>query len=694
MSIKRLSAILFILILFASPIEPACAGAPSSDLTRAKQIAIPVSEQCVSSAGLLLLEDYEQAIENKPAETKGPLFGDCSLKILLSGSSPQTIAIDAKGTNAKPYTGIVVWVKPSTDGVRVSAGISSDRGKFESRQQGLRYSGEVLPAYIDFASMGLMSQDAGKVEEVLITFHPSGNSEVVIDNVMFVDASYGSFCRAWWDETCSKRYVDQRFQETLNDYVSLYLNGHGSTDPDIKKAIIAGIDNIILSRQPDGWVEGRTTGLITAGTIGATLANAYMAMKDDPSMKEMISVYGDSSHTREWWIKKSMDQNVKFIDYVFSMNINGWVVRNQMLEGARATYSAYLATGNPGYLKSYKAQMNTILKGRQDPVGTYPEWTGTYNPEDVMFDASYTAVQFSILMSLAAMGDNELALPMTVDLYDTIQGIIDPSSGMIMNVNSSRKDLTGDLRWQDGLLYYLGTRENLSGFSHLGYIENRLYEGKSFPADFHSALGRYYDLKYYMAPAQDNGYRLPLEAPYYSICQENVRGDIARSSPSIVRKDGFIINPSVTRERNTFPQVNPFFGEIKPSGSVSFIFSNDRILADGMGLVNIVFTEADLEKMGAGNRTGPPLYVCDDAGVRAYTGHSRPDGSIAYTADIKGLSYLSFKNDAGADPGRSTDVTPVPHDSAGNSMPSVSGLLTMILILLAAILCGYKRIKA
>lgn len=580
-----------ILAIILTMLAPAATAAPAGGLAQAEKLSVPVSEQCTAAQPQLIIENFESGIgdaavsgASASADKADPIFGSTSLSLRLSGATQATVKV---GASADPlrYTGVVAWVKPSTDGIKVSMSIAAKNGVYTSRSQTLRYSGEALPVYFDFASLNTMSHQIGPINTIIITFSPSSGGTVVLDNVALVDAGYGSFNRAWWDETYSKRYVDQRYQETMNDYLALYTLNGGSEDK--KNALIRGMDNIVLSREPDGWVEGTTTGLITAGTIGATLANAYAVLKNDPAMDEKIDVYGDTSRTRRWWIEKSLDQDVKFIDYIFTTDPNSWIVRNQLMEGARATYCAYLATGKASYLDDYRNMMRTIKAGRQDPIGTYPEWTGTYNASSVMFDASYSAVQFSTLLSLAAMGDREYALPMAEEMFGVLENVIDPKTGMVMNLNSSRKDYEGDLRWDDGILAYLGTKENLPGFAHLAYIEYRASPDKRFPDNFHSGLQRYYDLKFYSDPATDNGYRLPLEYPAYSIDILGVSGNVVRSLPATISSDGSIKNPSLTRNAATFVKVNGFNGTIQPQAEVNAYFGDNLIRIEGTGPVTV-----------------------------------------------------------------------------------------------------------
>ncbi len=431
-----------------------------------------------------------------------------------------------------------------------------------------------------------MAYGLGNVRTIVLTFTPSRGGDMVLDDVGLADASYGSFNQAWWDEGYGKRFVDQRYQETVNDYLTL-LSARGGQG--YRDAIVRGMDNIILSRQPDGWVEAGTTGMITAGTLGATLANAYIELKDDPAMDERIDVYGDASHTRRWWVEKSLDMDVRFIDALFSMSPSTWIVSNQLMEGARATYCAYLATGNPAYLEDYRRMMATIKAGRQDPPGIYPEWSKSYDTGSVMFDASYSAVQFSTLLSLAALGDREYALPMAIDMFGVLENVIDPKTGMVMNLDSTRKDLDGDLRWQDGILYYLGTKEGLPGLAHLGYLENRVAPGKAFSDNFHSALARYYDLKYYAFPAADNDYLLPLEYPLYSIDTLDMSGKVVSTRPAYIGADGSVSNPAPSRERSTFIKVNGFGGKITPSSTVKAWFRDDRAYLEGNGPVAVSY---------------------------------------------------------------------------------------------------------
>ncbi|MCD1293714.1 hypothetical protein CUJ83_01725 [Methanocella sp. CWC-04] len=687
--------IMSLLIVQSVSLSSASTDNISISLDRSEKLIIPVKEQCVQTMPQMVFEDFEGATPGfevtggqARADETSPMYGKNSLAVSLSGSGSVSVRFTLDDMDVKRYTGVVAWVNPSRNDIRMSIEVVSERGSFKSRQQGLRHENEPLPAYFDFASIGAMSNDIGKVKEVVITFYPATGGEVKLDNVAFADASYGSFTRAWWDEYNSKRYVDQRFQETLNDYVSLYTLKYNKA-PEWKTPIVRGIDNIILSRQPDGWVEGATTGLITAGTLGSTLANAYMALKDDPSMKEKLDVYGDTSHTREWWIKKSLEQDVKFIDYVFSLNINDWVVRNQMMEGARATYSAYAATGDPAFLESYRRQMKVILDGRQDPSGLYPEWTGTYNPKIVMYDASYTAVQFSILLSLSAMGEKEYAIPMMKDMFNVIDDVIDPSTGMLMNLGSTRYDKDGDiLRWQDGILYYVGVNEGMPGLAHLGYLENRLYPGKSFPADFHSALTRYYDLKYYMAPVSDNGCLLPLECPSYSIDLIDVNGNLRSSIPATI-KDGKSVNPDIVRDADTFVRVNTFTGEIASSGEVKAWFGPGSLILDGKGPMTVKYSARDIETAGIIAQDSVTLTV-EHGGVseKYLKDLTNDEYPLTYLITGDGRTKLGFSGS-----GNTSGPTSVPKSTPENGYPLSLGSGLIIFLAICAALGYLYRTK-
>lgn len=619
------------------------------DLSRIDRLIIPVGQQCAQAEPVAVVAGFEggndaQVSGASPAiDERNPLFGQRSLLLHLSGSTPATVRIAVQNPDQEKYTGIIVWVRPSVAGIKASAGVLAGKGSLASRPQALRYSGEALPAYIDFASMGAMAKDLGGIKTITLTFTPVDGGDVVIDNVGLADASYGSFNQAWWDEGYGKHFVDQRYQETINDYLSLYtIRG----DTGNREAIVRGMDNIILSRQPDGWVEGGTTGLITAGTLGATLANAYGVLKNDSAMDDPLDVYGDASHTRRWWVEKTLDMDVRFIDYLFSANPNNWIVRNQLMEGARATYCAYLATGNASYLVDYRGMMGTIKAGRQDPLGIYPEWTGAYDNSKVLYDASYSAVQLSALMSLAALGDREYALPMARDLFGVITNVVDPSTGMLLNLNSSRKELEGDLRWQDGLLYYLGTREDLPGFVHLGYLENRVAPGKNFPDNFHSALARYYNLKYYAYPAADNAYRLPLEYPAYSIDLLDKGGNVLSTQPAYITSDGSVTNPQPSRDSMTFIRVNGFSGNITPSQTVKAWFDDGSIHLEGSGPVTVSY-----------------------------------DGKPAYEATLNGVLDIPT---GGAQPSATRTAPGLP--SAGASPAGISSLTAGFAILAAILL--------
>jgi|GEM_PF-3674296 len=645
----KFGAIALIIFILLAPVASANAAQPaastaqddmSRDLAQVGRLAIPTSEQCVQAEPQLIIDGFEEGIGDVTVngatasqDKSSPIFDTCSMVLQLSGSSQASVRVNALNADPLKYTGVVVWVKPSTDGIKMTVGVIGKNGAFTSHSQTLRYSGEALPVYMDFASIGAMSQEIGAISTIILTFYPANGGTVELDNLALADASYGSFNQAWWDESDKNRFVDQRYQETLNDYLTLYTL-KGKSD-DYRTAVIRGIDNIILSRQPDGWVESKTTGLITAGTIGATLANAYMVFKDDPAMDENINVYGDDSHTRRWWIEKSLDMDVRFIDYIFTTNPNSWIVRNQLLEGARATYCTYLATGNGSYLNDYKNMIQTILAGRQDPIGTYPEWTNTYDPDTVMYDASYSAVQLSTLMSLAAMGDSEYAQPMAGDLFNVLQNVIDPGTGMIMNLNSSRKTYEGDLRWQDGMLYYLGTKEGIPGMVHLGYLENQVSPGKQFPDNFHSALARYYDLKYYVFPGADNQYKLPLECPIYSIDVLDVNGNIVSTLPASISGSGAVTNPSLSgRDPDTFVKVNGFMGSIQPQQDITVSFENGSVHIDGSGPVTVKYSSADLAI--APSQSAVSFTEVGGDGTKTVSKPIDSDGTLTYQANVNG----------------------------------------------------------
>ncbi len=603
---KAIVAILIVFLLMPAMARSTAGSSFDGDLAQAQRLSIPLGDQCTVAQPQLILGDFEDGMGGVTVsgaaasmDKSSPMFGKSSLAMQLSGTSQASVKLSALNADPLRYTGVVVWMKPSVDGIKVSLGVIAKNGAKTSRAQTLRYSGEAQPVYLDFAGLGVMSRDLGPIDAVILTIYPASGGTLEVDNIALADASYGSPNRAWWDEGYSKHFVDQRYLETLNDYLSLYtLKGHSE---DYKTALIRGVDNIILSRQPDGWVEGQTTGLITAGTVGATLANVYTVLKDDPAMSENIDVYGDFSHSRRWWIEKTLDMDNRFIDYIFTTDPNSWIVRNQLLEGARATYCAYLATGNQVYLNDYRNMMQTIKEGRQDPIGIYPEWTGTYDPSEVMYDASYSGVQFSTLMSLAALGDEQYALPMAKDFEKVLENAIDPKTGMIMNLNSSRKTLEGDLRWQDGMLYYLGTKYDIPGMVHLGYLENKVAPGKFFPENFHSALARYYDLKYYVEPAADNGYRLPLEYPEYSIDILDVHGNVISMLPASIGAGGAVRNPQPTRQATTFLRVNGFAGSVLPQQDVKAYFSDGAVRIEGSGPVTIKADDARLSYSGSVN---------------------------------------------------------------------------------------------
>lgn len=682
---------LFILLLLA-PVAVVHAATPddmNQDLSRLDRLIVPVSEQCSQAQPPLAVTDFENGISGVSVKgavaslnSSQPIFGTRSMDLALSGTTQATIKLDTQNTDPLKYTGIMLWAKPSVDGIKVSIGVTASNGIFTSRSQTLRYSGEALPVYIDFASMGGMSKEIGGIMSITVTFYPTNGGNVEIDDVSLVDASYGSFNRAWWDEAYKNRYVDQRYQETINDYLSLYTL-RGASD-DNRQAIIRGMDNIILSRQPDGWVEGRTTGLITAGTMGSTLANAYLVMKDDPAMDEKIDVYGDTSHTRRWWVEKSLDMDVRFIDYLFTTDPNSWIVRNQLLEGARAVYCSYLATGDQQYLSDYRNMMSIIKAGRQNPLGIYPEWTNNYDTSNVMYDSSYSAVQFSILTSLSAMGDKEYALPMAKDLFSAIGNVIDPSTGMVMNLNSSRKDIPGDLRWDDAILYSVGQSENIPGFVHLGYLENRIAPGKAFSENFHNGLARYYDLKYYQYPATDSQYRLPLECPVYSIDILDISGNVVSTLPAAIDAAGNVKNPQPARAQDTFLKVNGFGGSILPGRPVTVRFEGNEMYITGSGPVMIKYSGFDLQKAGLPSSGTVPVSVVNAGSSVTYRLPVNSNGTLEYNADVSGTMELRLGDSV---PNVSTAPvhTPTASPAAGASYPLAIGLALFVIIILSII---------
>jgi hypothetical protein len=697
--IQKIASILFIVFLLSGQAQAAARTAQDDmnlDLSRVDRLIIPASQQCIQAQPVAIIGDFEGAGDftvsgaGKTLDESQPIFGQRSLALHLSGSTPAIIKLNVQNIDPSKYTGVLFWVRPSVDGIKISVGIVSQKGTFTSRSQTLRNSGEALPVYFDFTSIGPMAHDVGNIKAIILTFTPVNGGDVVLDNVGLADASYGSFNQAWWDESYGKRFVDQRYQETINDYLTL-LSARG--DASYKDAIVRGMDNIILSRQPDGWVEAGTTGMITAGTLGATLANAYIVLKDDPAMDKFIDVYGDTSHTRRWWIEKTLDMDVRFIDGLFSMDPNKWIVRNQLMEGARATYCAYLATGNSGYLDDYRQMMGTIKAGRQGPLGIYPEWSKTYDTNTVMYDASYSAVQLSTLLSLAALGDRDYALPMARDLFGVLENVIDPSTGMIMNLNSSRKDLEGDLRWQDGMLYYLGTKEGLPGFVHLGYLENKVSPGKVFSDNFHSALARYYDLKYYVFPEADNDYLLPLECPIYSIDNLDISGNVISTEPAYVNADGSVNNPRPSRGQATFIKVNGFGGKVMPSQNIKAWFEDGRVYLEGSGPVIVNYSSLDLKKAGVSLSGQVPLTENSGGAPESITKAVKPDGTLEHATSLNGALELRLGNNG-------TIVTAVPSAAVTTSV-SLGGISSLaagsaifvivILLAVAAVLLQRKR---
>jgi len=702
--ISKIAAILIVIVMLSVPMASATQAPATNatedmnmDLSEIQHLIVPTSQQCTQEQPPMIIDDFESGIGGVAVtgaaaslDTSNPIFGKSSLDLQLSGSARATVKLAGLNLDPLMYTGIVVWVDPSVGGIEYSVGVTANNGTFNAHYQTLRYAGEALPVYIDFASIGAMSQDLGKINTVVLTFTPTSGGTVEIDNVELANAGYGSFNQAWWDVGYKDRYVDQRYQETINDYLSLYTLGGNSTD--YKSAIINGMDNIILSRQPDGWVEGDTTGLITAGTLGATLANAYSVLKNDPAMDQVINVYGDDTHTRRWWVEKTLDLDVDFINYIFTTDPNTWIVRNQLLEGARATYCSYLATGNGTYLDDYNNMMSTILAGRQDPIGTYPEWTGTYNASNVMYDASYSAVQFSTLMSLDAMGDSQYAKPMADDLFSVLTNVIDPATGLLMNLNSSRKTYEGDLRWQDGMLYYLGNKDGIPGMVHLGYIENRAVPGKLFPEDFHNALARYYDLKYYVFPAADNQYMLPLECPVYSIDVVDVNGNVVSAMPADISASGNITNPQAeSRDPTTFIHVNGFQGSIQPQQDIQVVFGNNSMRIEGNGPVTIQYSSADLAK--AISTSGSLVNITEITGGSNETLSKTIDsnGTLTLQVNVNGVLELVLGN--GSAPATVTAASAPAPSATGQAAQAVYPIAVGSVVILLSSLSAFMLLK-
>jgi hypothetical protein len=327
-------------------------------------------------------------------------------------------------------------------------------------------------------------------------------------------------------------------------------------------------------------------------------------------------------------------------------------------------------------MDSYRSQMSIIEDGRQG-CGIYPEWTGTYNPSIVMYDSSYTAVQLSALLTLAAMGEKEYALPMAISLFDTIEGVIDPSTGMLMNLNSTRRsDKEGDLRWQDALLYRIGTENNVPGMVRFGYLLNQVSPAKNFPADFHSALPRYYDLKYYMAPSADNGYRLPQESPIYSISFVDMDGNPAGSAPASVMSGGLIVHPAVSRQQNTFPLIYPFYGTIEAPAGTKAWFNDGAVTLEGTGHITIRYSGVDLIRLslpGSGELTVREINGGGQTIKQAGTTYA--GGTLTYSTDISGKTTLKLISRVTPTqtitPVPSTMISPSPSAPADGKLRSV-----------------------